>query len=105
MGEYCIAAAESSPGFVKKNCDPRLEVQGSGPCLSPNASRKFANDVTACGFAVENPIRRPENRPAGGWSVISTGPHCAMGPHRYVTPCGFRRLRDVFPSGARTACS
>jgi hypothetical protein len=76
-----------SPAEAQCRSEIRRPPQGSGP------------------FAVENPIRRPEKRPAGGWSVISTGPSSAMRPHRFVTPCGLRRLRDVFPSVARSACS
>jgi hypothetical protein len=74
--------------------------------LKPNAVRKFANRLTACRHSRSKTqsAGRKNVPPATCWSS-ARGPSSAMRPHRFVTPCGFRRLRDVFPSGVRAACS
>ncbi len=71
-----------------------------------NAIRKFADH---CRARVHSRSKTQsagrKNGPAAACRPLARGPNSAMRSHRFVTPCGFRRLRDVFPSVARTACS
>jgi len=72
----------------------------------PEVSQKFVNQGKARAHS------RPKTHSAGRKNISAAtcrslpwGPSFAMRPHRFVTPRGFRRLRDVFPSVASAACS